>query len=223
MPGPLQDIPSQATKVVDDAGNIATHAPIAVSEATRVAAEAVEKVHTAVGAVESLVGQLMAKGCEFGTVYACFDYGDDTKCTPYLKNGQGPWNELGDLIGHSGHSEGLSKNIASLQSKIGTLENLQVFAILGIVFAAMALLFSKATPIWFPFKVVVAIVSNMIAVAMFAVLVSIVAIIYAVGKGFEGVTKGEMEVGSVLPISIVILVLSLAQTVMIIVEMLPCW
>jgi hypothetical protein len=214
---------------VDNAGNIASHAPIAVSEATRVAGEAVEKVHTAVGAVESLVGQFIPKGCKFGTVYACVDYGDDTKCTPYLKDGQIPWNELDDFFGNGGTSEGLSKKIASLQSKIGPLENLSkevnalmVFAVAGTVFAAIALLSSKATPPWFSYKVVVAMFFNVIAVAMFAVLVGIVATIYGVGKGLEKVTKGKMEDGSVLPISIVILVLSLAQTGMIIVEMLAC-
>ncbi|KAF5969992.1 hypothetical protein FBULB1_9901 [Fusarium bulbicola] len=118
LPGPIQDIPAQATKALKDTGDIASHATIVVSKATKVASDVKGKASDAVAAAETLVAEITPKGCEFGTKYGCIDFGDGSKCTGFSMTGDNPWDEFGRLPMNQGGESFMATILASILSAI---------------------------------------------------------------------------------------------------------
>ncbi|KAF5699749.1 hypothetical protein FGLOB1_11189 [Fusarium globosum] len=225
LPGPMQDIPAQATKALKDTGDIASHATVVVSKATKVAGDVKSKASSVVAAAETLVAEFTPKGCEFGTKYGCIDFGDGSKCTRFSITGDNPWDEFS-------HLPKKQEGAAEIPQKLPPLE---ILFILGSVFTVSTSLLSKVNPLWQPCclpclpswlspRAVCATISSLVAVSMFASLLGIARAILAVGTGLESVIPGgELKRGFAIAASAANLALSCLQFIMIIVECLPFW
>ncbi|RYC82730.1 hypothetical protein BFJ63_vAg14396 [Fusarium oxysporum f. sp. narcissi] len=131
----MQDIPAQATKALGDTGDIAGHATVVVSKATKVAGDVKDKANSAVAAAETLVGEFIPKGCEFGTKYGCIDFGDGSKCKRFPMTDDSPWDELSHLSNKMGSAAEISQKLPSLE----------IFFIIGLVFTAITSLSKDIT------------------------------------------------------------------------------
>ncbi|KAL7755387.1 hypothetical protein ACKLNR_014485 [Fusarium oxysporum f. sp. zingiberi] len=179
----MQDIPAQATKALGDTGDIASHATVVVSKATKVAGDVKDKANSAVGAAETLVGEFIPKGCEFGTKYGCIDFGDGSKCKRFPMTDDSPWDELSHLSNKMGSAAEISQKLPSLE----------IFFIIGLVFTAITSFLSKVNPLWLPFRAEIATISSLVAVAMFASLFGIVRTILAAGTGLEKLIEDKQN------------------------------
>ncbi|RBR18616.1 uncharacterized protein FIESC28_05968 [Fusarium coffeatum] len=95
LPGPLQDAPFPATKIVEGVDDIANYATTLVVEATRVAGDVKDKASSAIAAAETFAAGFIPKGCSFGTKYMCIDLKSGfSECTAFPVDHKVPWDQL---------------------------------------------------------------------------------------------------------------------------------
>ncbi|KAH6868993.1 hypothetical protein B0T10DRAFT_595998 [Thelonectria olida] len=206
---PVESIKAQATDAIAKASQVVTGATDAVGKATSVAAAQATKVendvnsivHSAIGAVETLLGGQVPKGCSVGTQDGCVIFESRSKCVQVPIKKDSIFAKMASL----------NPSIESLGSLLQHIPPLQMFLYIGLALVFVSSLISIIGALMdfhLPFQGLVNFILSMLGFISLLVFAAVVLAVYSWGLQLEKLTEGTLHKGGAYAASITMAVLS---------------